>query len=328
VKWDLFPKNLEQYTKGEWFDLACELYRVVGDAVEQGDKAVFAKLESWADEMHHQGNRYGFLLKRILGEIEGHITFPGLVFWAHAGFPQIEMGHKFAASLLVSTPEKSLVELVQPPWPAFIIEVPDKLLSIYDNRSGGYLPLRRLLVTQISNPNGSWAYVGVTDSPLTFWQFALRPIDMTDHSDRTYPDIGDPEFKSIDYDERCQKLIGKLIINSCLALSVPDLVEKRGSGHAAYEKTQRRGQKAPNVLRSFKLGKPIELDFRDRVERYLTGQLRKGQKLDVQILVRGHFKRQHYGAGNSQVKVIWREPFYRGPEDAPQLVRAHVLPKE
>lgn len=42
-----------------------------------------------------------------------------------------------------------------------------------------------------------------------------------------------------------------------------------------------------------------------------------------QSCVRGHYKRQVIGVGRSGRKVIWIEPYWRGPEGAPLLVRPY-----
>jgi hypothetical protein len=41
-----------------------------------------------------------------------------------------------------------------------------------------------------------------------------------------------------------------------------------------------------------------------------------GTKQQIRIMVRGHWKVQHYGEGFRETKVIRIEPYYRGPEMA------------
>lgn len=45
----------------------------------------------------------------------------------------------------------------------------------------------------------------------------------------------------------------------------------------------------------------------------------------IQRLVRGHHKRQVVGIGRSGRRVIWIEPYWRGPEDAPILTRPYKV---
>ena len=75
------------------------------------------------------------------------------------------------------------------------------------------------------------------------------------------------------------------------------------------------------------VGHPLKIDLRDHVRTYLGGGKRGGKHAppSVQVLVRGHHKRQVFGVGRMGRKVIWIEPFWRGPEDAPILTRPKKL---
>jgi hypothetical protein len=75
------------------------------------------------------------------------------------------------------------------------------------------------------------------------------------------------------------------------------------------------------IIRTFQVGKPVKLDFREAIERYIKHGARKMPS--VQVLVCGHFKTQRHGPRNSLTKIIWIQPFWRGPADAPILVRPH-----
>ena len=63
-----------------------------------------------------------------------------------------------------------------------------------------------------------------------------------------------------------------------------------------------------------------------QVREYLEGKSHRSPS--VQVLVSGHYKMQPHGTKNSLRKLIWRAPFWRGPDDAPIPIRAHVLGKE
>jgi len=90
--------------------------------------------------------------------------------------------------------------------------------------------------------------------------------------------------------------------------SVPDLLAKRD---AARSKTQR---KRINQILSTK---------NRRTYTYIGGGLpplkqtvsAKGVPLAVRTLVRGHFRNQPCGVGRSDSKLIWIQPFWRGPLD-------------
>lgn len=47
--------------------------------------------------------------------------------------------------------------------------------------------------------------------------------------------------------------------------------------------------------------------------------------LTIRVRVQGHWKSQPYGPNNSLRKIIWREPFWRGPLDGPEVKTVRVL---
>ncbi|MDI3289309.1 hypothetical protein [Polyangium sp. 15x6] len=68
----------------------------------------------------------------------------------------------------------------------------------------------------------------------------------------------------------------------------------------------------------FRVGKPLEKDFRPAVRDYLEGRQRNPS---VQTLVAGHWKMQPHGPGFSLRRLIYVEPYGRGDVDAPIHVR-------
>jgi hypothetical protein len=264
-------------------------------------------------------------LNVMMNEHEGLISTMGLGQWYDCGFPQIEMGAKFAASLLASDVTPDALAMVAFPWRSFLIEVPDGLLEIFDNHTSRQTPIRRILVTKLAgHPRGPWAYVAYTASTVSVWRIGVHPHDLLPANlEGEDIDSGTILLEQTDEDRRVNSLIGRLIINTCLTVTIPDLLKETGPGHASWTKAKKDPAKIdPGLLRSFRLGKPVTIDFRDRVKSYIRGER---SSPDVRSLVRGHFKRQHYGVGNSEVKIIWREPFWRGEEGLPVVIRPHVV---
>ena len=74
------------------------------------------------------------------------------------------------------------------------------------------------------------------------------------------------------------------------------------------------------------IGKPLTIDLRGEIETYLRGDSkRKRAPPSVQVLVRGHYKRQVIGVGRMGRKVIHIEPYWRGPDEAPIFTRPKRL---
>lgn len=86
--------------------------------------------------------------------------------------------------------------------------------------------------------------------------------------------------------------------------------------------TGRQLREEPPPHRVIIFGRPLKVDVTRAVREYIT----HGNSCpSVQTLVRGHKKRQVFGPGSSLRKVIWIEPYWRGPEGAPILARAHHI---
>jgi hypothetical protein len=253
----------------------------------------------------------------------------GAARWYDQGLPVVQMGHKYAAALMASSvsPE-SVTEGVESPWKAFLIEVPDKLVSILNPDTEAAENVTHVLVHRITKTNGDkvWNYMIFTEGIVTLWKHGATTRDLVDEDLEDQNDWASYSFglETNDQDGRAALLISRLVIGVCLALSNPETpVKKLGKGH--HQEHQRRLSAEP-LCRTFQIGAPLKLDCREAVRGYLEGW--RGSKLSVQSLVRGHWKRQPYGPKASLRKWMWREPYWRGPEDAPILQRPHTLGKD
>ena len=277
---------------------------------------------------------------RILRESQdGNAQIIGLAYWARAGFPCVAMGHKFCSSLLVTTASEEAVDMARPPFDAFLIEVPEGVVWNRHPSTNEIDPIRFILVGRLANnkvPEGwAWMYVTYSSAGISLFRYGVRgrellPAELdevltgaeksgrTVERSRNNDHIEGLSFELTEEDKRMQALIGRLVVNSCLAFSDPTNVAERGrTKNRTGHKGKQRNASEPTV-RNYFLGRPIEHDFRAVVRDYALG---KRRSMTVQGMVRGHYKGQHHGPQNSLYKVIWREPFWRGPEDAPIPIR-------
>lgn len=265
----------------------------------------------------------------------GHIRLLGAAKWARNGFPQVTMSHKFAAALLATGVGKDTLEQVSPPWDSFLLDVPNGLLAIMDNKSGQEQDIQRILVVRTMNETKgvTWSYVAFGHSVamcrLGATTEELLPPEIEE--DVFVQLENDPDssglFESLllqgltDQDKRVSSLLGRLIINTCLAMSDPENIKAIGTGHKSSSGP---GRSDPEpVVRTYQVGRPVKLDCREYIAKFVRGGARNLPS--VQTLVRGHFKSQPHGPKSTLRKVIWREPFWRGPEDAPILTRPHEM---
>jgi hypothetical protein len=256
---------------------------------------------------------------------DGQCTALGAARWCNNGFPQVTMGHKYCSYLMASTMSPEAADYVKPPWNAFVIEVPNDILFLTDSDTKQEHVIRRILVLRLSfHKRGEeylWGYIAFTDSSLSLWRYGVSAAELSAPTEEgMVMGEGSQEFTAVD--ERLAIVIGRLVINTCLAMSDPTNIKKTGAGHKEYEKGAHRTSDEP-VVRTFQIGKPVKLDFREAIQRYIRYGAKKMPS--VQVLVCGHYKMQPYGPRHSLRKLLWIQPFWRGPEDAPILVRPHEL---
>ena len=323
-------------------DLANAVYahrRGLGDLVAPNDRSAPSKqqiMELGGKVWEHSyagatsdRDAYNHLWDWLLAQdnvlLAGAMTLPfdqiltmGSARWADCGFPQIIIGHKYAAALMATQVPEDVLSQVKPPWPAFMIELPDKMLPVIDEK-GQEVPLRRVLVQHVKDEHETWQFLAMTDGITNIWrhgvgtkELALAELQGTGTWEGCTFAI--PIDEGID--GRTNQLVGKLIANVCLAMSDPSNVKAHPT-HGKVGSVGRRGQE-PKV-RTFKLGKTIEIDARAALDDFIHNRgTRKGVSPTVQSLVRGHWKPK---LSERVGYPVWVEPYWRGPIDAPILSR-------
>jgi len=246
--------------------------------------------------------------------------------WADQGFPTFQLGHKYAAALMATMVRPQDVQDIRPPFKAFLIEVPKGLLSVCHTEQDKQYPIIKVAVHYNLRPDGeaSWNYSALTEGPVTTWKHGLPTKVLAGEEFEGAMEDWESysfAFELGDQDERVNALISRLIVGVCLTASSPDESKPVGKGHQKSA-GQLRESPEPEV-RTYVLGKPIKLDVRQAIKDYVAGGIRKSPS--VQTLVRGHWKRQPHGPRSSLRKWIWREPFWRGLENAPILCRPHQI---
>ncbi len=249
--------------------------------------------------------------------------------WAHYGFPTVQYsGHRYAAALMATKiPEGDIM----PPWKTFLIELPNGLLQTKDNRDE-YQDIAYCMVSYHSFKRSF-----EPDAPLvmgwTMDSYTRNGVNLHIHrqtldelrANRVGRIFEDQTYDAFAYqmdteDDRTLELLARLVLNTCLAMSNPEIVRPIGK-HPKEESAPvgpPRGQKDP-ACRLYRVGKDIQLDCREALRDYVRGE-RRGP-LTVQFLVRGHWRQQACGPKFSDRRATWIEPYWKGPEDAPIPVR-------
>ena len=259
----------------------------------------------------------GDVLRSMVAKPPENALLIGAFRWLGSGFPLVTMGHKYAAALLATAVPKEVHEYIVEPWRAFVILVPNELIHA-DNGHGQTTEVRSVLVVRLDESSSrKWCYIAMTDSPVLLWRFSPDIADIIkENSEHNayegYSFLLDFE----DIDDRASALIGRLIANTCLAMTDPNnFSSPRRMSNKARERAKRRSEP---VFSTYVLGKQISIDCRQQVAAYSRGERAAPS---VQTLVRGHWKRQAFGPGRKDRRLIHIEPYWRGPDDAPINVK-------
>lgn len=256
--------------------------------------------------------------------------------WAEQAYPTVTMGEKFCAALMATRIPTDMLDEVKAPWKAFVIEVPGRMLSIFDGDAMQRTRITRIIVQHYENhPEDPWRWIALGEKGQHVWRtgFAsqiIHPVQFRKH-EKVHYEIGSDQWENdLHRDERLYVLISRLVLNVCLAVSDPDdpdMVKQVGSSHRKHAEKQREGRRGPPEQRVFQVGKPINLDCREAIQEYVEGE-RAAHELKIQSLVRGHYKRQAHGPKLSLRRKQWIMPYWRGPEDGPILTRPHVFQED
>ena len=313
----------------------------VGGAIDDDTRAIRRLVESFDEQ--EIGRRAESRLCFGVPEVRQRILAAAK--WAACGLPLVVLGHKYAAALMATSIADDCFEVIEPPFPSFVIDVPDGLLAFDgSDECPGDQPVGFIVVTRFRVDHEAYRLAGVIPGPAEWkgYYCASSSVSTLDlHRCDDWPNVLREDTKAHDdrhdlekwiwhdlssKDDRCHVLIQRLIAGVCLAMSDPNVVTGRPTGHRSAKRSERgekRGDASAARFDVFRIGSPIKIDCRSEVSDYLSGRRRTTPT--VRSLVRGHWKRQHHGERNSRVKVIWVQPYWKGPLSAPITLRPHVL---
>jgi hypothetical protein len=261
--------------------------------------------------------------------------------WAHFGYPTLVAGHKFAAALMSTKAYIDSMQDIDVPWLAFRCIVPDGILQLGDGS-----PIDRVMISRCvaRNAPGSARFdPTAADAPnAVFWQMEayangrqgsrMHVYNVSLHgllteSSEYAIEVEDAHTATLDaraHDaaKRMCVLLQRYVLG--LLITVQQHPNFKGANERPVPPTVKGSRRdGPPAHRTFLLGRPIDVDCRGAVRHYLSGD--RAAPPSVQTWVIGHWKRQVIGVGRSGRKVIWVQPYWRGPENAPILVRPYRI---
>ena len=237
--------------------------------------------------------------------------------WAVHAFQRLQTSHTFAAALMCSDVDRSVLDGLERQWDAFLVLVPNGMLV------AGGLEFSRVLVATYSF--GARLILLTTGGPgldSVATRRAALTGTITDEAP-TLPDLLAGDGSDLHEDaqtRRCLVMAKRLVAGLLLNLQHPPNFSVRTV--AARPKGLRR--EAEPEHRIVTVGKPLEVDCRAAVREYVEHGTKRGRRgpPTVQVMVRGHYKRQVCGVGRADRKIVWIEPFWRGNEAALIQTRA------
>jgi len=237
--------------------------------------------------------------------------------WLDSGRAQLILGHKYAAALMSSSVLENISEDMILPWKAFSLEVPEGLLDF------GQLHYRRITVGVFEGLQFGCILTlrGHRDDGGTAWFSRISgdaaSLFFSKEEAKYVNDVR--EVKDLDFKERAMQLACRLVTGALYTVQHTDNFRSK----EYPSKSRSDGRRGPPPHRVYFVGKPMSLDCRPAVHHYLSG--RDSAPPSVQSIVRGHYKRQVIGIGRAGRKVVWIEPYWRGPEEAPILTHPYKV---
>jgi hypothetical protein len=303
-------------TLASLMNLGAQVAQITYAKTSNRDRAL-RLLDDWATHDRHPNNT-SFI--QALARSRGHGDRAlWAARWARAGFPQVVVGHKLAASLMATRiPPEAIDADEPPPWPAYAVILPDRLVPVLDrtaNREGfaSYVFVERA---------PGWMLLIVEVAETTF--FIVRTSDsLADalNEDVEIDELGEVgDFRAEARDARLLEQIARLVIG--VELELRDRSHVRAPRRSRTRAESRRGAAEP-VAQTYVLTRDVVVDCRAEVVRHLRGERTTAPA--VQVLVRGHWRQQAHGPAWGQRKWMHISPFWRGPEGAPIAVRHHAV---
>lgn len=234
----------------------------------------------------------------------------GSSMWTESGYPTVRCDGELGAALMLTDSSGATLE-PQLPWKAFLIHVPPDTLH-YRYQGKEPTPVESLLVSY-SGDVFMVTLVGPEPSmPFSIaWGSSLEELLRSRDTWTQHAIVA----------ELAVNLVRGVLLQIQAGRLTRVKAQKPASGHR-----WRRPGELP-ATQDFVLGTPIRegRDYLGAVRSIARGTQRYGK---VQWLVRGHQRWQACGPRHTERKLIWVEPFWKGPVDAPVRVREHVLGEE
>ncbi len=275
--------------------------------------------------------------------------------WAKNGFPVFKPTESAFAAFAHTDIPASCRDLIKFPFMTFFIKIPDNFwilnngryvecldyifVNIFEDftysdsiaKEREELPYSEFM-NMVKNNSATWIHIGAryanggcelkTIVPLMDYINKKASSEMILNTSVEYErDITEEEIPIID-------AIKNVVISMCLYIANNPSDSRKEKKYTTKRKSHRidisvRGAK-PQV---WIVGKDIILG-KEQIEEAKTDPSSRTFRLKNRFTVRGHWRNQACGDGRSDRKMIWVQPYWKGPRDGSVLVRAYTQRSE
>jgi len=255
--------------------------------------------------------------------------------WYHYGCQSLDVEEKYAASLCATKVAPGELEYVRLPWPCFVVRVPKFLQHLKVNGEG-----LRLIVVNHFRYSGNTKVTGKQnlEGEIELERFNLslmtankyRILPASSLADWAQPNVGHgyDEFRLVEVehsevDRRQLEVIGRLVLGAIISMNTKAHRRLGPLGPKVKPSLGSPRYGTDNQVVLHKIGRPVKVDARETIAAYVSGQ--KSRVTNVRTLVAGHWKNQPHGPKSSLRRWQHIECYWRGDEEAPLIVRPHVI---
>lgn len=232
--------------------------------------------------------------------------------WGKFGLPQVSPDQKLLASWMATSASPEAIEGTKLPWPFFSIVVPPGWM--FTTSSEGRHAVTRICV---SSAEGR-CRLALVDEALVITGAKAAPVeDLADLQLRTTDPVWSMPGETIDdNDVRLLRLAGLAV------LGVAFEFEARRSVPALPSRLVSTGPGVAPAVADVRLHRTVSVDARVAVRAFAA---EGGRSPVVRSCVRGHWKMQPHGPQRSERKRIHVEPYWRGPDGAPEVEHTYQV---
>src|SRR5579875_2205538 len=246
----------------------------------------------------------------------------GLSRWVDGACTTLTCGHKFMSSLAMTSINADTYDDIHVPWPALLVHIPNGSIPIH---SWEATKIRFSFLRKAVRVAGTSGLSDVATISVVTTEASGGLLHCSRWGDdalsRCLFDEGTVD-ESLDSEEsRVLRAAQRIVVGLLYTLQY----STRWSERVWDRKGNDDPRNGPPKHRVICFGQPVATDTRASLRDWIRHGSGGGAPPSVQSLVRGHYKRQVIGVGRTGRKVIWVEPYWRGPEDAPILARPYKV---